>query len=122
MFWGDEIDEIEEVDAVSGHRIESFDEYKIYPANLFMTTKESTLRAIHQIEDDLTKRVAYFRKSGNLMKPNDYMKGLRMTWKCSGNWGTVPALRTTQDILMEEKREAALIACLTFSGRFSDCH
>ena len=38
----------------------SYEEYKIYPANLFMTTKESTLRAIHQIEDDLTKQVEYF--------------------------------------------------------------
>ena len=53
VFWGDEVDTIEEVDAVTGHTVAEFDEYKIYPANLFMTTKESTMRAIHQIEDDL---------------------------------------------------------------------
>ena len=41
-----------------------FDEYKIYPANLFMTTKESQLRAIHQIEDDLTKEVNRFEEMG----------------------------------------------------------
>jgi excinuclease ABC subunit B len=41
-----------------------FEEYKIYPANLFMTTKESQLRAIHQIEDDLTKEVARFEEDG----------------------------------------------------------
>ena len=64
IFWDDEIDAIEEVDPISGHRLGSFDEYKIYPANLFMTTKESTLRAIHQIEDDLTKQVAYFEEIG----------------------------------------------------------
>ena len=64
MFWDDEIDAIEEIDPVSGHKLASFDEYKIYPANLFMTTKESTLRAIHQIEDDLTKQVAYFEEIG----------------------------------------------------------
>lgn len=62
MFWDDEIDAIEEIDPVSGHKMASFDEYKIYPANLFMTTKESTMRAIHQIEDDLTKQVAYFEE------------------------------------------------------------
>lgn len=91
MFWGDEIDEIEEVDAVSGHRIESFDEYKIYPANLFMTTKESTLRAIHQIEDDLTKRVAYFQEIGKsyeakrLYERVTYdMEMLRELGHCSG--------------------------------------
>lgn len=63
-FWDDEIDTIEEVDATSGMRLGSFDQYKIYPANLFMTTKESTLRAIRQIEDDLTLQEAYFREIG----------------------------------------------------------
>ena len=64
MFWDDEIDAIEEVDPISGVRLGQFDEYKIYPANLFMTTKESQLRAIHQIEDDLTKEVAQFEEMG----------------------------------------------------------
>lgn len=63
-FWGDEIDGIEEVDPLSGVTIAPFEDYKIYPANLFMTTKEATLRAIHQIEDDLTKQVAYFESIG----------------------------------------------------------
>ncbi len=62
MFWDDEIDAIEEIDPISGIRLATFDEYKIYPANLFMTTKESQLRAIHQIEDDLTKAVAIFEE------------------------------------------------------------
>ena len=62
MFWDDEIDAIEEIDPISGIRLATFDEYKIYPANLFMTTKESQLRAIHQIEDDLTKEVAKFEE------------------------------------------------------------
>ena len=64
IFWDDEIESIEEIDATSGMRLGSFEEYKIYPANLFMTTKESTLRAIHQIEDDLTIQEAYFREIG----------------------------------------------------------
>lgn len=64
VFWGDEVDSIEEVDPITGVKINSFGEYKIYPANLFMTTKESTIRAIHQIEDDLTKQVAFFESIG----------------------------------------------------------
>lgn len=63
-FWGDEIDGIEEIDSVTGVRIAPFEAYKIYPANLFMTTKEATFRAIHEIEDDLTKQVAYFQSIG----------------------------------------------------------
>ena len=63
-FWGDEIDSIEEVDLVTGITIAPFESYKIYPANLFMTTKEATLQAIYQIEDDLTKQVAYFESIG----------------------------------------------------------
>ena len=64
VFWDDEIDSIEEVDPLTAHRLMNFEEYKIYPANLFMTTKESTLRAIHQIEDDLTKQVEYLKEIG----------------------------------------------------------
>ena len=91
MFWDDEIDGIEEIDPVAGHRIGTFEEYKIYPANLFMTTKESTLRAIHQIEDDLTKQVAYFEEIGKpyeakrLYERVTYdMEMLRELGHCSG--------------------------------------
>ena len=63
-FWGDEIDAIEEVDPLSGTTVATFNEYKIYPANLFMTTKEATIRAIKLIEDDLTKQVDFFKSIG----------------------------------------------------------
>ena len=63
-FWDDDIESIEEIDSDTGRRIANFDKYKIYPANLFMTTKESTMNAIRQIEDDLTKRVEYFNEIG----------------------------------------------------------
>ncbi len=63
-FWDDEIDAIEEVDPISCMRLGNFDEYRIYPANLFMTTKESTLAAIHQIENDLHHQVEYFQEIG----------------------------------------------------------
>lgn len=63
-FWDDDIDGIEEIDPDSGVRITDFEEYKIYPANLFMTTKESTMRAIAEIEKDLAERVDYFKEIG----------------------------------------------------------
>ncbi|MCF0235943.1 MAG: DEAD/DEAH box helicase family protein, partial [Bacteroidaceae bacterium] len=47
-FWGDEIDSIEEVDALSGQRIGKFEVYKVYPANLFLTSKETQELAIRQ--------------------------------------------------------------------------
>ena len=91
MFWDDEIDAIEEIDPISGHRLNEYDEYKIYPANLFMTTKESVLRAIHQIEDDLTKQVAWFEEQGKpyeakrLYERVTYdMEMLRELGHCSG--------------------------------------
>lgn len=64
MFWDDEIDAIEEIDPLSGVRTSTFEEYKIYPANLFMTTKENTIRAIHEIEDDLKRQVEFFESVG----------------------------------------------------------
>ncbi|MBQ2778530.1 MAG: excinuclease ABC subunit UvrB [Bacteroidaceae bacterium] len=63
-FWDDEIECIEEIDPDTGARIVELSEYKIYPANLFMTTKESTMRAIAQIEKDLAERVDYFKEIG----------------------------------------------------------
>lgn len=67
-FWDDEIDAIEERDAVTLDRLASFEEYKLYPANLFMTTKEQTNIAIRNIQDDLTKQVAYFTELGDPIK------------------------------------------------------
>lgn len=63
-FWDDEIDAIEELDAVTMDRMASFDEYKLYPANLFMTTQEQTNTAIRNIQDDLVKQVDYFQSIG----------------------------------------------------------
>lgn len=91
MFWDDEIDAIEEIDPVSGIRLATFDEYKIYPANLFMTTKESQLRAIHQIEDDLTKEVAKFEEEEKMYEAKRLyervtydMEMIRELGHCSG--------------------------------------
>ena len=67
-FWDDEIDALEEVDAVTFRRIASFEDYKLYPANLFMTSEEQTNIAIRQIQDDLTKQVAFFEEAGDLIK------------------------------------------------------
>ena len=63
-FWGDEIDSIEEVDGITGARQANFDEYKIYPANLFLTSKETQEIAIRQIQDDLVEQVALFKEQG----------------------------------------------------------
>ena len=91
MCWDDEIDAIEEIDPISGIRLATFDEYKIYPANLFMTTKESQLRAIHQIEDDLTKEVAKFEEEGKMYEAKRLyervtydMEMIRELGHCSG--------------------------------------
>jgi excinuclease ABC subunit B len=64
QFWDDEIDSIEEFDVLTGERIDTYDFYRIYPANLFMTTKESQERAIRAIQDDLVERVEYFQEIG----------------------------------------------------------
>lgn len=67
-WWDDEIDSIEEVDSVSFHKIESFEQYEIYPANLFITTKEQTEHGIRMIQDDLVKQVDYFNEIGDHIK------------------------------------------------------
>ena len=67
-FWDDEIDAIEEVDALTFDRLARFEEYKLYPANLFMTSQEQTNIAIREIQDDLMQQVAYFEELGDGIK------------------------------------------------------
>ena len=64
-WWDDEIDSIEELDSETFHRIADFEEYHIYPANLFVTSKEQTENAIRLIQDDLTKQVDFFEGIGD---------------------------------------------------------
>ncbi len=67
-WWDDEIDSIEEVDAVSKRRISSFETYRIYPANLFVTSQDQTHKAIKMIQDDLVKQVDFFNDIGDSIK------------------------------------------------------
>ena len=67
-FWDDEIDAIEELDSVTMTRMAQFDEYKLYPANLFMTSQEQTNIAIRQIQDDLVEQINYFNEIGDSIK------------------------------------------------------
>ena len=67
-FWDDEIDAIEEVDAVTFHRLASFNEYQIYPANLFITSKEQTQQALEAIRRDLDERVDFFNEIHDSIK------------------------------------------------------
>lgn len=67
-WWDDEIDSIESLDGQTYHRLESMEEYCIYPANLFVTSQEQTNKAIRMIQDDLVKQVAYFQELGDNIK------------------------------------------------------
>lgn len=91
VFWDDEIDEISEVEPISGMRLSSYEAYRIYPANLFMTTKESQLQAIYRIEDDLQKEVAEMEEMGKFLEAKRLkervtydMEMIREIGHCSG--------------------------------------
>ena len=64
VFFGDDIEEISVFDPVSGQKLRNMDEAVIYPANIFVTTKERMNSAIHNIQDDLVKQVEYFQEIG----------------------------------------------------------
>jgi len=67
-WWDDELESIEEIDSIDYHRIEDFEKYNIYPANLFITTKEQTEHAIRAIQDDLVEQIDFFNKTGENIK------------------------------------------------------
>jgi excinuclease ABC subunit B len=64
IFWGDEIESIETFDPVNNVTITSVEQILIYPANIFVTTKERINQAIRAIQDDLVKQVAFFKETG----------------------------------------------------------
>ena len=67
-FWDDEIDQLEELDPVTLLPMGRYADYRLYPANLFMTTQEQTDRAIHDIQDDLVRQVQFFEDLGDELK------------------------------------------------------
>lgn len=60
-FWGDEVESIDHMDPISGQKIESMSEMRLFPANLFVTEKDQLQRAIHQIQDDLMSQIGFFK-------------------------------------------------------------
>lgn len=70
VFWGNEIEEIETINPVNGNTIEVLDQVVIYPANIFVTTKERMQKAISQIEKDMFDQVQYFNDIGKEFEAN----------------------------------------------------
>ena len=68
QMWDDEIDSIQELDPVSYSKISDFNEYKIYPANLFITSEEITAKATKEIENDLWEQERKFRECGKILE------------------------------------------------------
>lgn len=63
-FFGDQVEELNTFDPVNGQSIEVLDEYIIYPANIFVTTRERINLAVREIQDDLVRQVMHFRETG----------------------------------------------------------
>ena len=68
LFWGDEIEEIYTFDPLTGGFIEQFDQYRIFPANIFVTTRERINQAIGQIDMDLGERVRFYNNAGQVQE------------------------------------------------------
>jgi len=64
IFFGDRIESIESFDPLTGHRIGSCDNLTVYPANIFVTSRDKMNKAIYEIQDDLNKHLTYFREIG----------------------------------------------------------
>ncbi|MEE0996033.1 MAG: excinuclease ABC subunit UvrB [Paludibacteraceae bacterium] len=90
-FWGDEIDEIVSIDPMNNVKIQSFEEVNIYPANLFVTNKDTVQNALIAIGDDLNTQVEYLQSIGKnyeakrlYERVNYDMEMIRELGHCSG--------------------------------------
>ena len=91
IFWDDEIEEIYSFDPLNGSKIESYDRITIYPANIFVTSKDRVQQAIHQIQDDMVAQVAFLKDIGKHLeakrleeKVNFDLEMIRELGHCSG--------------------------------------
>ncbi len=64
IFFGDEVEEIQRIDPVSGRKISAENRIAIFPANLFVTGRDVLLQSVREIQDDLVQQVKYFTKEG----------------------------------------------------------
>lgn len=68
VFWGDEIEQIQTVDPQTGTVLTNLDGFKIYPANIFVASKERTMQAVDQIAVDLGSQCDFFRREGKILE------------------------------------------------------
>ncbi len=69
-FWGDEIESLESFHPIDGHRIEEQENIVIYPANIFVTSKDKMKASLNEIQDDMQKQIAFLRTMASTSKPN----------------------------------------------------
>jgi len=67
-FWGDEIEEIHSFDPINGHKYDSVKSLMLYPATLFVTSKERMNDAIFEIQQDMVKQEEFFKSEGKLIE------------------------------------------------------
>ena len=67
-FFGDEIEEIESFDVVTGRRISTMDNAAIFPANLYLAPKDMIQQILYEIQDEMNSQVAYFKNSGKYIE------------------------------------------------------
>ena len=91
IFWDDEIEEIYSFDPINGSKIDNYDRITIYPANIFVTSKDRVQNAIHQIQDDMVAQVAFLKDIGKHLeakrleeKVNFDLEMIRELGHCSG--------------------------------------
>ncbi|MFP5471065.1 MAG: excinuclease ABC subunit UvrB [Bacteroidia bacterium] len=78
IFWGDEIESIETFDPINNTVIEKFDTFQLFPANIFVTNKDSIKDAIVHIQDDLFKQVEYFKEIGKHLEAKRLLERVTM--------------------------------------------
>lgn len=121
-FFGDEIDRIREVDALTGEILAETEHVSIFPATHFVTDENHLEQAIANIQAELTMRLKVLRDDNKLWKPSAWNNALITISRCYGRWVILRGLKTTPVIWMAVKKENPHILCWISSRGFFDCH
>ena len=109
-FWGEEIESIRTIDPATGNSTGTFDAYKIFPANLFVTTKERIDKAIGEIEIDLGKQVEFFKSIGKNLEAKRLYERVTYDVEMIREIGHCSGIENYSRYFEAEKREPDLSA------------
>ena len=121
VLFDDEVEELKRIHPVNGNTEEKLERITIYPANNFVTSKDSLLQSIWQIQEDMVKQVDYFKEIGKLLEAQRLEQRTTYDLEMMRELGYCSGIENYSGTSMDEIRAQGHSVCLTISPMIISC-